>query len=158
MPTTVLAEDDDATRRMMRVLLEHYGHVVIEAADGVEATLACAPVVVIDLVIVDLQMPRMGGRELVRRLGDREQSPRVLVCSGSGRIEGLPLLRKPFTPQQFRAAIDHALAAPTLAQLQLQLDGDVVEDVAGEASGPTPSHWGDPDGIEPHQRKPAPQR
>jgi len=117
--TILLAEDDEGVRRMMRVLLQHHGDVtVIEAADGREALLVCeADGLVVDLVIVDLEMPRMDGAQLVELLAARPRAPRVLVCSGVGGIEGLPWLAKPFTPQALRAAVDSALAGPDVAAL-----------------------------------------
>ncbi len=124
--TIVLAEDDDAVRRMMAVLLRYFGHRVLEARDGHEAALLCESDVMIDLLITDLIMPRVTGWELLQRLCLRPHPPRVLVVSAlavdASTIE-LPKLSKPFTPQQLRTAVDAALAGPPLpAQLPLVVE------------------------------------
>lgn len=117
MQIVVLAEDDDAVRKMMRRLLEHWGYQVVEAVDGLDAKIACEAMPVIDLVVVDMQMPRLTGPGLVEALEARGQSPRVLVCSGAGAgIEGLPFLSKPFSPQDLRVAVEKVLLGPTLAE------------------------------------------
>ncbi|HEY1098256.1 MAG TPA: response regulator [Myxococcota bacterium] len=118
MPTIVVAEDDDAIRRMMLVLLRYYGFRVLEARDGHEAALLCESDLVIDLLITDLGMPRMNGHELIARLASHNDAPRVLVVSGVESAFDVPHLKKPFTPQQLRAAVAEALEAPPL-QIEL---------------------------------------
>jgi len=113
--TIVLAEDDDAVRRMMAVLLRYFGYRVLEARDGYEAALLCESDVVIDLLITDLTMPRVTGYELLARLSRRAAPPRVLVATAAEAIEDLPYLAKPFTPQQLRASVESALAGPPLS-------------------------------------------
>lgn len=112
--TVVLAEDDDAVRRMMAVLLRYYGYRVLEAKDGHEAALLCESDVVIDLLITDLVMPRVTGWELLSRLAATSMPPRALVVSACEAIDDVAHLAKPFTPQQLRAAVENALAGPRL--------------------------------------------
>ena len=63
----LLAEDDELIRRMTKQLLEAEGYEVVAHGDG-EAALAAARRMPVSMVITDVQMPRMDGFELVRRL------------------------------------------------------------------------------------------
>ncbi|HET7321654.1 MAG TPA: ATP-binding protein, partial [Longimicrobiaceae bacterium] len=106
--TVLLAEDDPAVRVLARRGLEHAGYRVLEA-DGGEAALALAeehdgP---IHLLLSDVVMPGIGGRELAERLQERREGVAVLFMSGytddailrHGMLnEGTPFLEKPFTP------------------------------------------------------------
>ena len=82
--TLLLVEDEAAVRSSARRLLERYGYTVLEARHGgdalriVEEGIAGA----VDLVLTDLVMPEMGGRELVERLRTRRPSLKVLFMSG----------------------------------------------------------------------------
>ena len=65
---TILAVDDSASmRQMVRYTLESAGYTVVQAADGVEA-LELAKANPADLVLTDVNMPRMDGLTLVREL------------------------------------------------------------------------------------------
>ena len=71
----LLAEDEAPLRNLIRLSLETHGHTVFAAADGVEA-LQLFEKTPVDLVILDVMMPRMDGVETCRRLrampgGDR---------------------------------------------------------------------------------------
>ena len=69
----ILAVDDSASmRQMVSFTLKGAGHDVIEASDGVEA-LGMAQKGPVDLVISDVNMPNMGGFELVKALRDKPQ-------------------------------------------------------------------------------------
>jgi PAS domain S-box-containing protein len=112
--TLLLAEDEDAVRRVLAKMLRDRGYDVLEASDGVEAlAIAGAREAPIDLLVTDVVMPRMGGIELADRL--RELRPRtpVLFMSGhTGRTdlaEQLPrdaeFLQKPFVPATMLAKV-----------------------------------------------------
>lgn len=112
-PCVVLVvEDEAAVRHFCCAVLRRFGYHVIEAAGPVEAldTLQQAPV---GLVLTDITMPGMDGKEMVRRI-DRGQQPdlRVLYMSGySENLEpGIDFLAKPFTSadllKRVRAAFD----------------------------------------------------
>jgi DNA-binding NarL/FixJ family response regulator len=77
----VVADDHPIFRQGLRVLLEDLGvEVVAEAADGeeaVEAVLRERP----DVVLMDLQMPRLSGVEATRRLVEQDEDVRVLVLT-----------------------------------------------------------------------------
>ena len=114
--TVLVVEDEAAVRTFCCAVLRRSGYRVLEAPGPVEAldTIQAAgdPV---KLVLTDITMPVMSGKEMVKRI-DRTQMPdlRVLYMSGySENIQaGLDLLEKPFTSadllKRVRAAIDHA--------------------------------------------------
>jgi len=76
----LIADDNDASRELLKEVLETSGYEVIEAADGVEALNGArqqAP----DLVLVDIQMPRMDGYEVLRQLRAEPQSAKLQVIA-----------------------------------------------------------------------------
>jgi two-component system CheB/CheR fusion protein len=79
----VLVEDHDDSREMLRMLLEVGGHVVLEAADGVEAM----PLIVEqhpDIALIDVGLPRMTGLELARALRANPRVDDVLLVALTG--------------------------------------------------------------------------
>jgi len=105
--TILLAEDDDAVRRLARDVLTNQGYIVLEARDGEEAlAMARRHPSPIDLLIADVVMPGLSGRDLAERLTVERPNVRVLYTSGysenvmmrAGFEHGLMLLAKPFLP------------------------------------------------------------
>ncbi len=118
----ILAVDDSATmRKMVKLTLSTAGHDVVCAEDGVEALELSRERHDIDLVITDVNMPRMDGITLVRELRalDAYRDTPLLVLSTEssperkqqGREAGATgWLVKPFDPKQLLFAIDRVLA------------------------------------------------
>jgi PAS domain S-box-containing protein len=108
--TLLLVEDEASVRSSARRLLERHGYSVIEARHGVEALrIVDEGGRAIDLVITDLVMPEMGGRELVERLHARQPGLKVLFMSGYSERAvascgvmpaGTGFVEKPFTVEQ----------------------------------------------------------
>ena len=108
--TLLLVEDEAAVRSSARRLLERHGYTVVEARHGADALrIVEAGERQIDLVITDIVMPEMGGRELVERLRARHPAIKVLFMSGySERAvtadgvmpSGTGFVEKPFTVEQ----------------------------------------------------------
>ncbi len=117
--TILLVEDEAAVRRLARRVLEKDGYRVVETRSGVEALeRAEAMETPPDLVVTDMVMPEMGGRELTIRL--RERLPRcpVLLMSGytedsmirDGKLDGgVSFIEKPFTPDDLRRKVAECL-------------------------------------------------
>jgi len=81
--TVLLAEDDARVRDMARAALRSFGYAVLEARDGEEAVrVAAAYPGPIDLLITDVVMPGMGGRQVAEELARRRPGLRVLYVSG----------------------------------------------------------------------------
>ena len=120
--TVLLAEDDDAARGLWRETLQMLGYQVIEASSGQEAIeVGRAHPGRIDLLLTDVVMPRMGGRELSERLAEAHPGLRVIFMSGytadtilrQGIAEtGRPFLQKPFTAQKLARKVRETLDAP----------------------------------------------
>lgn len=64
----LIAEDDPSLRKVMKLRLEHEGFVVFISGDGEEALREAEKDQPIDLVLLDVKMPRMDGYEVCRRL------------------------------------------------------------------------------------------
>jgi two-component system, cell cycle sensor histidine kinase and response regulator CckA len=117
--TVLLVEDEESVRQLVRETLEAKGYRVLEAENG-EAGLAVAarhekP---IDLVITDVVMPELGGRELVQRLVKARPQIKVLYLSGytedavvnDGAIDSAnAFLQKPFTLQNLARKVREVL-------------------------------------------------
>jgi two-component system chemotaxis response regulator CheY len=82
----MVVEDDPATRRLYRFLLANSGYSVIEAEDGMAALsqLATAPC---DVIITDMNMPRMSGLDLVRTLRQQGSGVYVIMITAFGTPE-----------------------------------------------------------------------
>lgn len=81
--TILIVEDEDLVRAMTRQTLEECGYKVVEATNGKEALATCLQSGgAIDLVITDVVMPEMGGRELAERLREKLPNIRILFTSG----------------------------------------------------------------------------
>ncbi len=117
---TILTVDDASTmRKMVSFTLKSAGHQVLEAADGAEA-FATAQTRPIDLVIADINMPRMNGIELTRNLRGLpayRSVPIVLLTTESdpakkneGRAAGATgWITKPFSQDQLLAVVAKVL-------------------------------------------------
>lgn len=89
--TILLAEDEESVRHLTTRFLETAGYTVLPAADGEEALRIledCAEQ--IDLALVDVVMPRLGGREVVRRIRHRWPEIKVLLTTGYGVADWAP--------------------------------------------------------------------
>ncbi len=78
MATVLIVDDLPINRDLMRTLLMHHGHRVLEAGDGVEALDQIADEIP-DLVVTDVMMPRMDGYQLVRELRAKPETAGVPV-------------------------------------------------------------------------------
>jgi CheY-like chemotaxis protein len=108
----LLAEDDVQVQYSIWKLLKADGFTVLTAGNGVFALEACRnhPGSV-DLLLTDLEMPRMSGLELCEKIRVERPGIKVLVMSGEPwsreqvSVNGWPFLQKPFTPTALRDAI-----------------------------------------------------
>jgi len=117
--TILLVEDEDDVRALARELLERQGYRVLEASDGRQALDRYETEGdQIDLILSDVVMPRMSGRELVDRVRALRPDMRVLYMSGytedailrhGVRDASTVLLGKPFAPADLLAKVREVL-------------------------------------------------
>ena len=112
----LLVDDEEMIRVISRAVLEGAGYTVREAADGAEAVeLFRDHHADIDLVILDLVMPRLSGRDAAHRLAALAPSVKILLSSGysTDDVSDIPaalgLLSKPFRPTELLSAVQAAL-------------------------------------------------
>jgi CheY-like chemotaxis protein len=116
----LLVEDEESVRVLTRTILTACGYSVLEAANGEEALqLVRKQEGHLDLIVTDVVMPGLGGRNLVEKLRATYPNAKVLYLSGyTGDVilrhgilhDEVPFLQKPFTPDalatKVRAVLD----------------------------------------------------
>jgi two-component system cell cycle sensor histidine kinase/response regulator CckA len=110
--TLLVVDDEQAVRRTMKRILESAGYRVLEASSGENALRICeAHGDAIDLLVTDLRMPKMDGRELMRRARQQREHLRVLMVSGLVDDGPLPseVLAKPFSPGSLLRRVEQLL-------------------------------------------------
>ncbi|MBA2251720.1 MAG: response regulator, partial [Nitrospirales bacterium] len=117
--TVLVVEDQQSVRGFVRNLLMLNGYRVLEAADGPEAMKLCRQHPgEIQLVVTDLVMPGMSGRELAERIAKERPEVKVLYMSGytddsvvhAGVAQaGMAFLQKPFSPTAFTHKVREVL-------------------------------------------------
>ncbi|MGZ8717291.1 MAG: PAS domain S-box protein [Gaiellaceae bacterium] len=117
----LLVEDEDVVRDLVVAMLERYGYEVLEAPGPLEALeLAGDGASCCDLLLTDVVMPKMNGRELARRIRVLAPDLHVVYTSGyapeavldGGRLDaGEYFLQKPFTATDLAAIVSEALDA-----------------------------------------------
>jgi CheY-like chemotaxis protein len=118
-PTILVCEDEDMVRRLTRRTLEAHGYTVLEAQNGPEALdMASRPGSRIHVLITDVMMPEMNGRELAYRIKGRYPDLRGIfisgytsdVLTGDGLLgTGTAFLEKPFHPVDLLNHVRRAL-------------------------------------------------
>jgi CheY-like chemotaxis protein len=98
----LLADDEDLVRSTLRLILKSQGYHVEEAANGAEALRkyheAADP---FDVVLLDLDMPELGGEEALRRIKTKHPHAKAIFLTGGITApHGQPCLQKPFDNQE----------------------------------------------------------
>ena len=117
--TILVAEDDAGVRDLVLAALGRVGHTVVTVPDGAEAIRVLeAREPPVDLLVSDINMPGLGGIELVSMARERAGRLPILMMSGTNRHAFKPetiaadiaVLEKPFTLHQLLEAVEVALA------------------------------------------------
>ncbi|MFW5738786.1 MAG: PAS domain S-box protein [Myxococcota bacterium] len=108
--TVLVVDDEETVRSVARVVLERHGFEVVTANDGAEALdVFDARAGGVELIILDMTMPRMGGEETFREVRKRDSAVRVLLSSGFNEQEAIHrfagrglagFIQKPYTPAE----------------------------------------------------------
>ena len=121
-PTILLVDDEDAIQKLLSFPLQKDGYRVVEARDG-EAALRRFEEETIDLVVLDLALPKLDGLEVCRRLRARSAVPIIMLTARDEEIDkviGLEIgaddyITKPFSIREFRSRVRALLRRASLA-------------------------------------------
>jgi len=124
-PIILVADDEVMIRNLVTLLLQAHGYVVLSASDGLEALeLSRKYPGTIDLVITDVEMPRLNGMDLCAHLLEERPGIKAIVMSGADMSEitrqniNLPFLPKPFDGEALLARVRTILGAPVQPDLR----------------------------------------
>lgn len=117
----LVVEDEESVRKMACAILQRGGYAVLDTGDVDKAVELCSshggP---LDVLLTDVTMPKVNGPKLAERLHVLRPSMKIVYMSGytgdaldgiPAAIKGVPLLEKPFTPEQLLSKITEALNA-----------------------------------------------
>jgi two-component system, OmpR family, response regulator len=110
--TILLVDDEDAVQKLLTYPLEHEGFRVMQARDGEEA-LRRFGTERVDLVVLDLMLPKLDGLEVCRRLRAQSTVPIIMLTARDDELDkvvGLELgaddyITKPFSIREFRSRV-----------------------------------------------------
>src|SRR5204862_7643831 len=135
--TILLVDDEEAVRKVLTFPLERDGYNVVQAADGEEA-LARFGDQPVDLVVLDIMLPKLDGLEVCKQLRSRSSVPIIMLTARDDELDkvvGLELgaddyITKPFSIREFRSRVRALLRRAKLPAYQ----GDEAEELI--AAGP----------------------
>lgn len=116
--TILLAEDDDSVRKMAELALREHGYRVLTARNGEDAVETFRSGKGIALVLLDVGMPRMGGREALAAMRETDPGIKAILMSGhafdksferTGSGPEVPRLQKPFGPMVLARTVRNVL-------------------------------------------------
>jgi DNA-binding NtrC family response regulator len=116
--TILIVDDEEIVLRTARASLERAGFTVLTANSGENAINVLISDTAISLVVLDMSMPAMNGKDVLQRILALGMKVPVLICSGHRESEirhelsGLPIAgfaQKPFTSRQIAAHVSEAL-------------------------------------------------
>ncbi len=122
-PTILLVDDEESIQKLLRYPLERDGYRVVQARDGEEAVSRFREEDV-DLVVLDLALPRLDGLEVCRRLRAQATVPIIMLTARDEEVDkvvGLEIgaddyITKPFSIREFRSRVKAHLRRARLAQ------------------------------------------
>ncbi|HNS98238.1 MAG TPA: sigma-54 dependent transcriptional regulator [Polyangiaceae bacterium] len=133
-PRVLIVDDDTGVRYTLREILESAEMDVIEARDGVEA-LGWLQTHRADLVITDLQMPRLDGLQLLERLQAAPPAPKTILLTAHGserhavramKLGAFDYFSKPFDTEEVLGVVERAVASVRAEQENEQLRAELL--------------------------------
>ena len=137
-PTVLLVDDEESVQKVLTYPLEREGYRVVQARDG-EQALDRYRDEHIDLVILDLMLPRLDGLAVCRRLREERSAVPIIMLTARGdegdKVLGLELgaddyITKPFSIREFRSRVRALLRRAAAPRPGERRDDEVIE--AGE--------------------------
>ncbi|MCH7741500.1 MAG: PAS domain S-box protein [Proteobacteria bacterium] len=129
--TIFVVEDNNQVRNLARLILKGAGYEVLDATDGIDALeIFKINMKVIDLVVMDVVMPRMGGREAMEQMRRMKPGIKIIFTSGYSASgihanfileEGLEFIPKPYSTDTLRARVRAVLDNETTRQSRERL-------------------------------------
>ena len=115
-PTILLVDDEDSIQKLLTYPLERDGYRVVQARDGEEALKRFAEEE-IDLVVLDIMLPKLDGLEVCKQLRTRSSVPIIMLTARDDEVDkvlGLEIgaddyITKPFSVREFRSRVKAAL-------------------------------------------------
>ncbi len=116
-PTILVCDDEESVRASVQLVLER-DYQLVFARDGEEA-LKQFEAQLVDLVLLDIKMPKLGGLDVLNTLMSRQPPPRVLMLTAYHSVElaqratqagAIDYVSKPFERQDLLAAVERALS------------------------------------------------
>jgi DNA-binding NtrC family response regulator len=113
----LIVEDDNAMAQMCAKLIRRRGHTVLIAGSGQDAVAMVREVGDIDVVISDVQMPRMNGQQLVTKLHEVDATLPVILMTGyahllspfqAAALGAADYIMKPFEPEILISSLERA--------------------------------------------------
>jgi signal transduction histidine kinase/ActR/RegA family two-component response regulator len=121
--TVLLVDDEPMVRDLGNEILCSYGYQVVLACDGLEALeIYESRGADIDLVVLDLLMPKLGGKDTLTGLRKLDPAIKVIICSGYGSrknglqqmmASGINVVQKPFKPEELVSTVRQVLDEET---------------------------------------------
>ncbi len=130
--TILLVDDEDSIQKLLAYPLEREGYRVLQARDGEEALERFASERV-DLVVLDIMLPKLDGLEVCKRLRAESEVPIIMLTARDDELDkvlGLELgadddITKPFSIREFRSRV-RALLRRAAVSRQVEEDGEVI--------------------------------
>jgi two-component system nitrogen regulation response regulator NtrX len=143
MSTVLIVDDEQGIRDVLSGILEDEGYTVYTAEDGVEG-LRIAESNQIDLVLLDVWLPHMGGVEVLEKLRKSRPDTEIVVISGHGNIDlavkavklgAYDFLEKPLSLDRVTTVVKNALAMEELRRENRRLKNRLVneDEIIGES-------------------------
>lgn len=114
-----MVDDEECVRMLGSDILSEYGFRVVTACDGADGLKKLEENPDIRVVIMDMLMPVMSGKEACIKMKETENPPKILICTGFSEISDLEtllgtyaesLLRKPYTAAELIFAVENLLS------------------------------------------------
>src|SRR5216117_3282022 len=130
--TILLVDDEESVQKLLTYPLERDGYRVVQARDGDEA-LARFEAEEIDLIVLDVMLPKLDGLEVCKQLRSRSSVPIVMLTARDDELDkvlGLELgaddyITKPFSIREFRSRVRALLRRASVSRLPGP-DGDLI--------------------------------